>query len=161
MHAHPYTKRSLVVLIASAFPVIHALPAHAQQAAPTRLGEILVSAPADRPLPANTAAVGSADIAARRAASSDTVSLLRDVPGMSLQGAGGVSSLPIIHGLADDRVRTKVDGMDLIASSIRATSAHSRSMPESRRSASAATALPGPSWPTRHCPNLPLPDKTR
>ncbi|MEN9357278.1 MAG: hypothetical protein RL695_1449 [Pseudomonadota bacterium] len=116
MHAHPYTKRSLVVLIASAFPVIHALPAHAQQAAPTRLGEILVSAPADRPLPANTAAVGSADIAARRAASSDTVSLLRDVPGMSLQGAGGVSSLPIIHGLADDRVRTKVDGMDLIAS---------------------------------------------
>ena len=27
-----------------------------------------------------------------------------------------VSSLPAIHGLADDRLRIKVDGMDLIAS---------------------------------------------
>jgi iron complex outermembrane receptor protein len=33
-----------------------------------------------------------------------------------LYGAGGVSSLPSIHGLADDRLRIKVDGMDLIAS---------------------------------------------
>jgi iron complex outermembrane receptor protein len=35
---------------------------------------------------------------------------------VSLYGAGGVSSLPAIHGLADDRLRIKVDGMDLIAS---------------------------------------------
>jgi iron complex outermembrane receptor protein len=41
---------------------------------------------------------------------------LLQVPGVSLYGAGGVSSLPAIHGLADDRVRVKVDGMDLIAS---------------------------------------------
>ena len=50
-----------------------------------------------------------------RAATSDTASLLRDVPGVSLYGAGGVSSLPSIRGLADDRLRIKVDGMDLIA----------------------------------------------
>lgn len=50
------------------------------------------------------------------AATSDAASLLRDVPGVSLYGAGGVSSLPAIHGLADDRLRIKVDGMDLIAS---------------------------------------------
>ncbi len=31
--------------------------------------------------------------------------LLRDVPGVSLYGAGGVSSMPVIHGLADDRLR--------------------------------------------------------
>jgi iron complex outermembrane receptor protein len=37
-------------------------------------------------------------------------------PGISLYGAGGVSSLPAIHGLADDRLRIKVDGMDFIAS---------------------------------------------
>jgi iron complex outermembrane receptor protein len=48
-------------------------------------------------------------------ATSDTATLLRDVPGVSLYGAGGVSSLPVIHGLADDRLRTQVDGMDLIA----------------------------------------------
>lgn len=50
------------------------------------------------------------------ATTSDTASMLRDIPGASLYGAGGVSSLPVIHGLADDRLRTKVDGMDLIAS---------------------------------------------
>jgi len=48
-------------------------------------------------------------------ASSDTASLLRNVPGLNLQGSGGVSSLPVIHGLADDRLRIKVDGMDLIS----------------------------------------------
>jgi iron complex outermembrane receptor protein len=50
-----------------------------------------------------------------RPATSDSASLLRDVPGVSLYGAGGVSSLPAIHGLADDRLRIKVDGMDLIS----------------------------------------------
>lgn len=61
-------------------------------------------------------AVGSDNLTAQRAATSDTASLLRDIPGVSLYGAGGVSSLPAIHGLADDRLRIKVDGMDLIAS---------------------------------------------
>jgi iron complex outermembrane receptor protein len=42
--------------------------------------------------------------------------LLADEPGVTLYRAGGVSSLPAIHGLADDRVRVKLDGMDLIAS---------------------------------------------
>ena len=51
-----------------------------------------------------------------RPASSDTASLLRNVPGVSLNGAGGFSSLPAIRGLADDRLRIKVDGMDLVAS---------------------------------------------
>ncbi|PKO87113.1 MAG: TonB-dependent receptor [Betaproteobacteria bacterium HGW-Betaproteobacteria-12] len=46
----------------------------------------------------------------------DAASLLRDLPGVSLYGAGAVSSLPAINGLADDRLRIKVDGMDLIAS---------------------------------------------
>lgn len=46
---------------------------------------------------------------------SDTASLLKNIPGLNLQGSGGVSSLPVIHGLADDRLRIKVDGMDLIS----------------------------------------------
>ena len=57
-----------------------------------------------------------ASLAPRLSATSDTASLLSDIPGVSLYGAGGVSSLPAIHGLADDRLRIKVDGMDLIAS---------------------------------------------
>ena len=50
-----------------------------------------------------------------RSNTSDTARLLDDQPGVSLYGAGGVSSMPVIHGLADDRVRVKVDGMDLIS----------------------------------------------
>lgn len=55
-------------------------------------------------------------LAPKLSATSDTASLLSDIPGLSLYGNGGVSSLPSIHGLADDRLRIKVDGMDLIAS---------------------------------------------
>ncbi len=57
-----------------------------------------------------------ADINASAVNTSDSASLLADEPGVTLYRAGGVSSLPAIHGLADDRVRVKLDGMDLIAS---------------------------------------------
>lgn len=49
-------------------------------------------------------------------AASDTTRLLDWEPGVSTYTAGGVSALPVIHGMADDRLRVKVDGMDLIAS---------------------------------------------
>ncbi len=101
------------LLLAAAFP---AGAQQAQNPQPARLGEVLVNAPADKAVPLNGANLRASELAAQRAASSDTASLLRDVPGVSLYGAGGVSSLPAIHGLADDRVRVKVDGMDLIAS---------------------------------------------
>jgi iron complex outermembrane receptor protein len=57
----------------------------------------------------------TADVLPLRAATSDTATLLRDVPGISFYGAGGVSSLPVLHGLGDDRLRIKVDGMDLVS----------------------------------------------
>jgi iron complex outermembrane receptor protein len=56
-----------------------------------------------------------ANLAPMISSTSDTSSLLRDVPGISLYGAGGVSSLPSMHGLADDRLRIQVDGMNLIS----------------------------------------------
>lgn len=46
----------------------------------------------------------------------DTARLLENEAGMSFYRAGGVSSLPVMRGLADDRIRIKVDGMDLISS---------------------------------------------
>lgn len=78
------------------------------------LPEVVVTAPGD--LTQSTGEVDAATLRALRPATSDSASLLRDVPGVSLNGAGGVSSLPSIRGLADDRIRTKVDGMDQIAS---------------------------------------------
>jgi len=79
------------------------------------LSDVVVTADRPQPLP-EASTVGNSRLPPLRAATSDTASLLRDVPGVSLYGAGGVSSLPSIHGLADDRLRLTVDGMDLIAS---------------------------------------------
>lgn len=79
------------------------------------LDEVLVSA--TRP---GTTLVGGARVAPQQIqtlapATSDTATLLRDVPGLSFQTGGGVSSLPVLRGLADDRLRTVVDGMSLVA----------------------------------------------
>ena len=81
-----------------------------------RLSRSPSEAQADAAQPLTTSTVGTETVQFLRPATSDTASLLRDVPGVSLYGAGGVSSLPSIRGLADDRLRIKVDGMDLIAS---------------------------------------------
>ena len=56
------------------------------------------------------------ELNARKAVTSDTAALILNVPGVSMYSAGGVSGLPSVHGLADDRLRIKVDGMDLISS---------------------------------------------
>jgi iron complex outermembrane receptor protein len=46
---------------------------------------------------------------------SDTTSMLANEPGVSIQTGGGASNLPVIHGLADDRLHVSLDGMMLIA----------------------------------------------
>ena len=53
---------------------------------------------------------------AAQAATSDAASLLDRLPGVSINAAGGVSGLPSIRGLADDRLRIRVDGADIVAS---------------------------------------------
>lgn len=57
-----------------------------------------------------------AALAQQRARSSDSAGLLQNLPGVSLSAAGGVSSLPSIRGLGDDRVNITLDGMSLLAS---------------------------------------------
>jgi len=82
----------------------------------TTLDPIIVEAEAGQGVQQGTNTVDGATIQARRPATSDSASLLRDVPGLTVNGAGAVSSMPSIRGLANDRLRIKVDGMDLIAS---------------------------------------------
>lgn len=48
-----------------------------------------------------------------RPRTNDTASLLDGLPGVSLAGNGGVSSIPSLHGLADDRVKLIINGMTL------------------------------------------------
>ncbi len=101
--------RPLALAMAFAF----AIPAQAQDSA--AMAEIVVSAERDRTAGSTTQLEGEA-LRRQGARSSDVAGLLQDVPGVSFYGAGAVSSLPAIHGLADDRLRIKIDGMDLIAS---------------------------------------------
>lgn len=83
----------------------------------TTLKEVIVRSTAinDVFVPLNATVVDQTTLQSTPAASNDAASLLRDIPGVSLYGGGGISSLPVIHGLADDRLRIKVDGMDLIS----------------------------------------------
>jgi len=87
------------------------LAASAQE---TLLDTIVVSASKPDDSVPFASQLDKAALPAKRASTSDTARLLEDIPGLSLYGAGGISSLPVIHGLADDRLRTQVDGMDLM-----------------------------------------------
>ena len=58
-------------------------------------------------------ALDQTSIDKRRNNGDDAARLLLDVPGVSIHESGGISSLPVIHGIADDRLRIQVDGVDL------------------------------------------------
>ncbi len=109
---------SLARAMALALPVLTLLCAQAQAAdVAGTLPTVTVTGTPDNVTPAPGAKpIPAASLKPKLATTSDTASLLADIPGVSLYGAGGVSSLPAINGLADDRLRIKVDGMDLIAS---------------------------------------------
>ncbi|HEY6093891.1 MAG TPA: TonB-dependent receptor [Gallionellaceae bacterium] len=104
-----FHQKTLVLVLAAMFP---AAAYAADEATPAALDEIVVSAPREA---IGSHRVDGAALAPMRASTSDAAGLLRDVPGVSLNAAGGVSSLPSLHGLADDRLRQQVDGMDLVS----------------------------------------------
>ena len=78
------------------------------------LSDVVVTAGKYRQLP-EASGLSSQQLRPLRAAQADSAHLLRELPGVALQGAGGVSSLPMVNGLGDDRLRIQVDGMDLIS----------------------------------------------
>ena len=103
--------KKISILVAALFVHTYSY-AHDDVLAP----EVEVKQEKMNPLPSATTSIKDAKELARTTLNtSDTAKLLEDEPGISLYQAGGVSSLPAIHGLADDRIRIKVDGMDLIS----------------------------------------------
>ena len=54
-------------------------------------------------------------IARSRTATSDTAQMFDHTPGVSFSSGGGISSRPVLNGMADDRIRIKIDGMNLIS----------------------------------------------
>lgn len=78
---------------------------------PTQLPEVVVTAvkPPLLPLDARQTKVDDAT----RLRTTDTARLLEGQPGVDFWTGGGVSALPALHGLQDDRVRILVDGMTI------------------------------------------------
>ncbi|MCA0188714.1 MAG: TonB-dependent receptor [Proteobacteria bacterium] len=103
----------LAVMLAAAFPLLAASTAQADEPAP-QLPDVAVTAPRIKPLPA-AVSLERKRLASLRATTTDTAALLGELPGVALSSAGGVSSLPVIRGFADDRNRIQIDGMDLIS----------------------------------------------
>ena len=75
-------------------------PIEAQDAGPAATGDVAAS---------GTEVTGSS-IEAGLAISSDALQLISRVPGVALQSNGGIASLPVLRGLADDRVGVLIDG---------------------------------------------------
>lgn len=90
------------------------VPGSAEEA-PQELSEIRVTETA-APGTFEGTAVDRQTLERGRTTASDTASLLTEVPGVTLNAAGGISSFPAIHGLADDRVRILLDGMSPVSS---------------------------------------------
>ena len=63
--------------------------------------------------PLSEASVSTRELLQVQATTNDTASLFKNVAGFSLVKAGGVSNLPVLNGLSDDRIRVVVDGMAL------------------------------------------------
>ena len=95
------------------FAAIVAASAHAEELQLPTLN--VISSPLINSQTLNASSLSAEEVDALVPATSDTASLLGNIPGLNIQGSGGVSSFPVIHGFADDRLRIKVDGMDLIS----------------------------------------------
>lgn len=90
------------------FAIVRSEGAESSKAIP----EVVITS--DRERVASSSLEGEA-LASRRRGVSDTAKLLDDLLGVTVAGAGGVSALPSVQGMADQRVLTLVDGMQLSA----------------------------------------------
>lgn len=67
----------------------------------------------DASTPLATSEIVGEKLDAARPAYSDTTQLLRDAPGVSFYEGGGVSRLPALRGLADDRIKILLGGTEV------------------------------------------------
>ncbi|MBP9806171.1 MAG: TonB-dependent receptor plug domain-containing protein, partial [Candidatus Accumulibacter sp.] len=112
-----FTRRPIALAIAIAVPGLWQGAAAQESSTTPVMSEVVVRASKiDEREPFEARRLDAQSIAPYRARTSDSATILDSLPGVSVYGAGGVSSLPVIRGLADDRIRIQVDGMDLIAS---------------------------------------------
>ncbi|BCG63776.1 MAG: iron complex outermembrane recepter protein [Methyloprofundus sp.] len=78
---------------------------------PVHLDAMVIEAKSNELTTSQYNTISAEDIAKKQSQVTDTAKLLEDTAGMSFQSGGGVSSLPIIRGLNDNRVKIEVNGM--------------------------------------------------
>lgn len=103
-------------LAAGVAVVALSVPGLAQAQAATELPPIQAD-PAANPSsgPPAAANVAGEALARRRASGPDAVSLLLGEPGAAVQAGGGTTALPVVRGMADDRMLVTVDGAEATA----------------------------------------------
>jgi len=83
---------------------------------PVLLDTVIVKAQSENnPNQAFESFLSPSKIIRSRTATSDTAQMFDHTPGVSFSGGGGISSRIILNGMADDRVRVQIDGMNLIS----------------------------------------------
>jgi len=115
--SRPRPRSRLAILLLGSGPALLPIGTFAQSdavSAPTPLAPIRVEGARDES-PVGVTTLPSSTLDALRTSSSDTARVLEGIPGVSTYGAGGISSLPSIRGLADERLKITVDGMDLMS----------------------------------------------
>lgn len=116
IHRRRRARGSAAVLM-STVSTLFLLPGTGFGQTATPLSPITVEASSDMTCPLDGGDVDKREIDAKRIlGTNDTASLLAGQPGVALATGGGISSLPIIHGLADDRIKTLVDGVPVTSS---------------------------------------------
>ena len=86
-----------------------AMPATAQDT--MKLPNMPLTGTTERETPLSGETMGSAQLSAKSTSVRDLAVRLKDLPGIDAYGGGGISSLPVMHGLADDRINILTNGM--------------------------------------------------
>jgi Outer membrane receptor proteins, mostly Fe transport len=129
--SYPFRRRAACAALNVAAFALFALPAYAQEAtdadpgtfvaddggtAAVSLPSIDVESPEQTPLissPLTSTSLTSQQKSAWRTKSDDSAQMMWSIPGGSAYQTGGVSGLPVLNGLADDRVNTLINGVPI------------------------------------------------
>ena len=109
MKSRPLIRKPLALALSVAFASSLNAPVWAQDstAEPVNVDVTATRYDAD-------AVVAGKELDIQKAANVDTATLLTNVSGVGFQVGGAVSSIPVIRGLADDRISVLLDGVDAI-----------------------------------------------
>ncbi|MDR3440484.1 TonB-dependent receptor domain-containing protein [Telmatospirillum sp.] len=101
-------------VLAMAMPISISAVMAEELAIPTALPPVAVDVSPDLTCPLDSGSIERRQIDAKSIfETGNTAGLLSGLPGVGLATGGGISSLPIVHGLSDDRNKTLVDGVPL------------------------------------------------